>query len=60
MSGVASGVAGRNGDAGQDQSEQRLRWPQNNVDDECLWLYKPLSAKAQGFIPNVSFQPKLL
>jgi hypothetical protein len=38
----------------------RLRWPQNNVDDECLWLYKPLSAKAQGFIPNISFQPKLL
>ena len=60
MSGVASGVAGRKVDTEQDQSEQRLRWPQNNVDDECLWLYKPLSAKAQGFIPNVSFQPKLL
>ncbi len=26
-------------------------WPQNNIDDQCLWLYKPISRRAHGFIP---------
>lgn len=66
MSGVASGIAEQQPSAAQGPSghgqpaHTPLRWPQNNVDEECLWLFKPLSAKAQGFIPNVSFQPKLL
>jgi hypothetical protein len=61
MSGTASGVAGQQEHIEQVQAEQTLlRWPQNNVDDECLWLYKPLSAKAHGFIPDISFRPKLL
>ena len=27
-------------------------WPQNNIDDQCLWLYKPVSCKAHGFVPE--------
>lgn len=27
-------------------------WPQNNIDDQCLWLFKPLSKKAQDFVPS--------
>jgi hypothetical protein len=29
----------------------QLRWPQDNVGDECLWLYKTISSKAQNFVP---------
>lgn len=29
-------------------------WPQNNIDDQCLWLYKPVSCKAHGFVPEGS------
>ncbi len=38
-----------------DDESALLRWPQNNVDDECLWQFKPLSARAQGFVPTVRF-----
>ncbi|HMW89858.1 MAG TPA: hypothetical protein PLC15_18105 [Candidatus Obscuribacter sp.] len=30
-----------------------LVWPQDNVSDRCLWMYKTLSKKASGFVPNV-------
>lgn len=40
-----------------DGGAELLSWPQNNVDDQCLWLYKPVSARAQGFVPDVSFTP---
>ncbi len=26
-----------------------LAWPQNNLTKECLWLYKPVSAKGEAF-----------
>lgn len=32
-----------------------LRWPQDNVGNQCLWLYKPLSARAQDFVPTLVF-----
>jgi len=35
-----------------------LVWPQDNVSDYCLWLYKPLSAKAKDFAPKVRFRPE--
>lgn len=34
---------------------QELLWPQNNLNDVCLWVYKPLSQRAHGFVPAVSF-----
>ncbi|MBS1997864.1 MAG: hypothetical protein JSS86_16185 [Cyanobacteria bacterium SZAS LIN-2] len=35
-----------------------LVWPQDNISDYCLWLYKPLSAKAKDFHPAVKFLPE--
>lgn len=32
-----------------------LTWPQDNVSEVCLWLYKPLSRQAKRFTPNVSY-----
>lgn len=34
-----------------------LTWPQDNLSDRCLWMYKPLSEQARGFKPAISFEP---
>jgi hypothetical protein len=39
--------------------ETDLQWPQNNLDETCLWLYKPLSERARGFKPRVCFNPEV-
>lgn len=31
--------------------DDNLRWPQTNIDDECLWLYKGISQRAKDFTP---------
>lgn len=28
------------------------QWPQDNISDRCLWLYKPISKRAAGFQPD--------
>lgn len=33
------------------------KWPQDNISDQCLWLYKPLSKRAQGFVPPCFNKP---
>ena len=33
-------------------------WPQDNISDQCLWLYKPLSERAQSFNPKITFRPE--
>ena len=35
-----------------------IYWPQDNISDYCLWLYKPLSDRAREFHPSVTFRPK--
>jgi hypothetical protein len=32
-----------------------LTWPQDNVSEVCLWLYKPLSRQGKRFKPHLSF-----
>ena len=34
-----------------------LTWPQDNVSDRSLWMYKTLSERARGFKPMISFEP---
>ena len=34
-----------------------LIWPQDNISDQCLWVFKPLSARAQAFSPKLTFRP---
>ena len=34
-----------------------LFWPQDNISDCCLWLYKPLSAKAAATNIAITFRP---
>ncbi|MBU6453036.1 MAG: hypothetical protein KGS72_14725 [Cyanobacteria bacterium REEB67] len=37
--------------------DANLLWPQDNISDCCLWLYKPLSAKAAAAKIDVTFRP---
>lgn len=37
------------------ESSETLQWPQDNTSDRCLWMYKCLSEKAQGFKPDMVF-----
>jgi len=34
-----------------------LFWPQDNISDQCLWLFKPISARAKDFNPKVTYRP---
>jgi hypothetical protein len=38
-------------------SHSDLFWPQDNISDCCLWLYKPLSARAAAARIAVTFRP---
>lgn len=35
-----------------------LVWPQDNVSDRCLWMFKVLSERARDFAPEISFEPE--
>ncbi len=37
---------------------ENIIWPQDNISDQCLWVFKPLSAHAQDFSPSLTFRPQ--